>query len=140
MSNEFTKQFFNWLDDNDLKPKNIADDLSNSTQTISSWRSKGIPKGKEFACRAVMERQLHQKIEDVRHRLIHELNRDQFTRWNKAALREGKTIEDWAFEGLERIAREHLEKTVSNSLLHTLDEDREQIKKEAGPNAENKVS
>ena len=104
MTNEFTDTFFNWLDKNNLKPRNIAEDLGNSTQTISSWRSKGIPKGKEFACRAVMTRDM---IYGAQNQLVHELSREQFNRWNKAALAAGKTIEDWAFHGLEKLAREH---------------------------------
>lgn len=31
----------------------------------------------------------------------------QFNKWNRAALREGLTIEEWAFEGLEEMADQH---------------------------------
>jgi hypothetical protein len=105
MSDEFTQAFFSYVDRH-LSRKEVAEALGNSPKTISSWRSIGIPSGKVYACRHLIEahRQQTSKPSNV---LVMHPSYEQFQRWNRAALDAGQTIEDWAFEGLEDLAARH---------------------------------
>ena len=105
MNEDITKEFFLWADSNNISREQIAEATGNNPKTVSTWRSLGIPKGKRAACFMFMQ-QLRKPADEIRHRLVHEPTREQFTRWNKAALATGKTIEDWAFDGLEAMADE----------------------------------
>lgn len=107
MSMTFTDQFFQWADAHQVSREDIAAETGNSKQTISKWRSIGIPKGKEFGLRSFMERQYRSDTEEIRHKMVLEPNHAQFNRWNKASLAANKTIEDWAFEGLEKMAADY---------------------------------
>jgi hypothetical protein len=107
MSKKFTEEFFQWADAHQISREDIAQETGNSKQTISKWRSIGIPKGKEFGLRSFMERHLRTDTEEIRHRMLLEPTHAQFNRWNRAALAANKTIEDWAFEGLEEMATEY---------------------------------
>jgi hypothetical protein len=102
MSKKFTEEFFQWADAHQISREDIAQETGNSKQTISKWRSIGIPKGKEFGLRSFMERHLRTDTEEIRHRMLLEPTHAQFNRWNRAALAANKTIEDWAFEGPRR--------------------------------------
>ena len=53
---EFTNIFFGWAKDNKLSSQDIADELGSSRVVVSNWRSKLVPKGKEYACRAFMDK------------------------------------------------------------------------------------
>ena len=53
---DFTKEFFSWAEDNGLSSQDIADELGSSRVVVSNWRSKLVPKGKEYACRAFMDK------------------------------------------------------------------------------------
>ena len=107
MSTKFTEEFFQWADAHQVSRDDIAQETGNSKQTISNWKSNGIPKGKEFGLRSFMQRQLRSDTEDIRHRMILEPSRAQFNRWNKASLAANKTIEEWAFDGLEEMAADY---------------------------------
>tara|TARA_R110000851_G_scaffold93487_1_gene203722 strand:+ start:64 stop:459 length:396 start_codon:yes stop_codon:yes gene_type:complete len=52
----FTETFFSWAAENKLKSKDIAKELGKSQVIISNWRSKGVPKGAEYACNAYMDK------------------------------------------------------------------------------------
>lgn len=121
MKDNFTKEFFTFIDKN-MEREDVAKDLGNSTKTISTWKSIGIPKGKRFACQALMDKATEQnqaELDDIRNTLVMHPTHAQFTNWNKVALRSGQTIEDWAFEGLEQLAAEHFAQTSS---LHVANE------------------
>ncbi len=107
MTTDITVEFFTWLDASGLKPKDVADDLGNGWQTVSSWRSKGVPKGKQLACQAVMDKAREKMMEDLRGSMILHPTHKQFNAWNRAALAKGQTIEDWAFAGLEQMAADY---------------------------------
>lgn len=105
MNDNFTEQFFSWADANDIGRETIAQATGNTKETISKWRSIGIPKGKQLGCKLFMEQHTRAaEIEDLRGKMILRPTHDQFQRWNRAALLAGQTIEDWAFDGLERMA------------------------------------
>jgi len=105
MEDNFTEAFFTWADANDIGRDAIAEATGNSKQTISNWRSNGIPRGKQPACKYFMEQHTRAaEIEDLRGKMILRPTHEQFQRWNRAALMAGQTIEDWAFDGLERMA------------------------------------
>lgn len=107
MTTKFTEQFFQWAEAHGITREDIAAETGNSKQTVSKWRSIGIPKGKEFGLRSFMQRQLRSDVESIRAKMVLHPTHEQFTRWNKAALHARKTIEDWAFEGLEEMADEY---------------------------------
>jgi len=107
MEDNFTEAFFAWADANDIGRDAIAEATGNHPKTVSTWRSIGIPRGKQPACKFFMEQHTRAaEIEDLRGKMILRPTHDQFQRWNRAALQDGKTIEDWAFDGLERMAAE----------------------------------
>ena len=109
MQESFTSVFFLWTKENAISKEDIADALNKGSQTISNWKSAGIPKGQKFACQAFMDQhERDKKMEKVKNSLVFTPSHTQFLRWNKAALQEGKTIEEWAFDGLEQIADELL--------------------------------
>lgn len=107
MKDTFTAQFFLWADANNIGREHIAKATGNSKQTVSNWKSVGIPKAKRLECQDMMNSSKQPELEEMRNRIVFELERGQFTRWNQAALDAGKTIEDWAFEGLEQMAIDH---------------------------------
>jgi hypothetical protein len=90
MSKKFTEEFFQWADAHQISREDIAQETGNSKQTISKWRSIGIPKGKEFGLRSFMERHLRTDTEEIRHRMLLEPTHAQFNRWNRAALAANK--------------------------------------------------
>lgn len=55
MTKEFTTKFFSWAKENNHDYKSIAKLLDNKAPTIKNWNSIGIPKGKQFACQAIMD-------------------------------------------------------------------------------------
>jgi transcriptional regulator with XRE-family HTH domain len=114
MSTKFTEEFFQWADIHGITREDIAQETGNSKQTISKWRSIGIPRGKEFGLRSYMQRQLRRDTEEIRYKIALEPTRLQFNRWNSAALAERKTIEDWAFDGLEDMAAEYYAQAAEN--------------------------
>lgn len=115
MQESFTSVFFLWSKENSISKEDIADALNKGSQTISNWKSAGIPKGQKFACQAFMaQHERDKKMEEIQNCLVFNPSQAQFLRWNNAALKEGKTIEDWAFDGLEQIADELL---APNELL-----------------------
>lgn len=108
MEDTFTEHFFAWADAQGISRDAIADATGNNPKTVSTWRSIGIPRGKQTACQFFMEQHTRAaQLEELRGKMLLRPTHEQFNRWNRAALREGKTIEDWAFEGLERMAEEY---------------------------------
>ena len=53
---DFTKEFFQWASKQGLSSQDIANELGSSRVVVSNWRSKSLPKGKEYACRAFMDK------------------------------------------------------------------------------------
>ena len=55
-TNHFTEFFFNWAANEGFSSQDIADELGKSRVVVSNWRSKGVPKGHFYACRAYIEK------------------------------------------------------------------------------------
>jgi hypothetical protein len=113
MNDQFTDTFFTWADNHRVTRDQIADATGNSKQTISNWRSNGIPKGKQLGCQSLID-QHHQQTHapQTGNSLNFMPTHAQFKRWNQAALEKGQLIEDWAFEGLEQLADKHFSKQL----------------------------
>lgn len=107
MSNNFTDIFFTWSCSNGITRDQIAKATGNSPKTISTWRSIGIPKGKQLCCQSLIDQHKLQVFQELRNSIQLQPTHAQFKRWNQAALDNGKLIEDWAFEGLEELANHH---------------------------------
>jgi len=97
-----------WLDNKDLSNEWLADKCGVKLSTVSSWRSnRPIPSKAKVIIESLMREDHDRKIEDIRNSLTMRPTRQQFNNWNQASLEVGKTIEDWALEGLDRMAAEH---------------------------------
>ena len=107
MSDKFTETFFAWATGNGISREQIAESTGNSKQTISNWRSNGIPQGKQLGCQSLIDQHNLAAYKEIRHSIPLQPSHAQFRRWNQAALKRGKLIEDWAFEGLDLLADEH---------------------------------
>ena len=107
MSDKFTETFFAWAATNGIDRNQIAEATGNSAQTISKWRSIGIPKGKQLGCQSLIDQHKLDAYKEIRHSIPLQPSHAQFRRWNQAALDQGKLIEDWAFNGLDLLADEH---------------------------------
>ncbi len=93
-----------WMDRMKLKGPQVAQQLGISLQTLHNWRSAGIPPRKRTQVARLMAD--WDKIESSLNTLQIRASAEQFTRWNWAALNQGKLIEEWAREGLDEFARE----------------------------------
>lgn len=76
------------------------------------YRSPLLQKSLSNAITNEEDRQSQKSIELQSQRITVECSREQFRKWNKAALVCGLLIEDWAIESLDKMAEE-LEKTSS---------------------------
>jgi len=107
MKDDFTGNFFKWADKNSIHKDYIASFLDKGIQTISNWKSSGIPKSQQLACQALMDRHESEKMqEEIKNVIVLKPSYEQFQAWNKASLEENKTIEQWAFDSLEKVAEE----------------------------------
>lgn len=118
MSDEFTQAFFSYVDRH-LSRNEVAEALGNSPKTISSWRSIGIPSGKVYACKHLIESH-RQRTTEPTNIIVMRPSYEQFQSWNRAALESGQTIEDWAFDGLEAMAAEHFRNRHKESRPYAL--------------------
>lgn len=137
MNDEFTNRFFCWYLSDEVNKSKVAKELKNSETTIGKWRSRGVPTGKILACQSLMDKSHQKQMEELRNNLILRPTYDQFKRWNKKALDEGKIIEDWALEGLEKMADDYFE---SLPLVAEEDETGEYNKQPVNPAIENQNS
>jgi len=114
--NERENKFKDWMDQRGLTSKAVASALHVEEQTIRHWRSLGVPNRRLPHVKKFMEEWdaaiPQSEIEKLREQaIILHTSREQFRAWNLAALEEGKLIEDWAIQGLERLARNQQNKT-----------------------------
>ena len=109
MSDQFTEDFFTWMANSSLSPKDIAEKTGNRSGTVANWRSEGIPKGKRFACEALMNEHLSKKVAEMQEGnavIPLKISSEQFRAWSLAAIR-GETpqiVEDWAIAALDELA------------------------------------
>ena len=103
-------EFREWMDARGLKADDVAAKFDVSPQTISHWRSQGVPDRRLAHVRYIMNSwegapRSAPAAAGMQTLVIHP-TRDQFRNWNTAALRQGLLIEQWAIEGLDRMAGE----------------------------------
>ena len=109
MKDDLTKDFFSWLDASDVSIDSLATSIDNSTQTISTWRSRGIPKGKRFACEAFMKEELTRQAaeaKEVEAVIPVKVSRERFRNYNEAARTADLLMEDWMITALDKAASE----------------------------------
>lgn len=98
-----------WMSFHKLTLEQAAEMFGVEKQTVANWRSAGVPVRRAPHVRAVMDKYpMHGggTAQLLNQPLLIQASRDQFRRWNAAAVREGKLIEDWAIEGLDQLAAE----------------------------------
>lgn len=109
MSN-YTKDFREWMDRNNLTSESLAPLINRSKGTIENWRSQRVPDRARTELTAFMERYDAEKAAEAAKELVDVINLEvtpeQFDSWNKAALEEGLIIREWAIKGLDEMAQE----------------------------------
>ena len=53
---DFTELFFSWAKCQELNSNDIANELGKAQAVVSNWRSRGVPKGHQYACQAYMDK------------------------------------------------------------------------------------
>jgi len=105
----FSQKFRDWMDAHRLRAEDVAKALHLSEQTVRNWRSVGIPPRKRSAVEEFMQNyqsRLDARLAELRiQTIVIETTREEFRQWNAAALAEGKLIEDWIKDGLNRLAQ-----------------------------------
>ena len=108
MEESFSALFFSWMESNNFSARDVATSLNKKAQTVFNWRTKGVPKSQVFACQSLMDKkEQEKKTESVKNTLVLHPTYAQFSRWNRAALESGMTIENWAFNGMEMMADQY---------------------------------
>jgi hypothetical protein len=110
-----------------LKAKDVCGPLKVGEQTIYNWSNIGIPKRRWSDVEELMANWRDDASAapppGLDQPLIITPRRDQFRAWNRAALAEGMLVEDWAIEGLDRLAAEHFDRQESKSRYPTAAEE-----------------
>jgi len=97
------------MDGQKMKAAEVADALFVTEQSVRNWRSAGIPRRRQPQIADWMAEidaaAKGSPIDYLRARpLIVEAGLEEFRAWESAALREGKTLTEWARTGLSAMA------------------------------------
>lgn len=99
------KTLSEWMDSNQVGLEEASNLFGKTVGTLRNWRSSGVPASQQAWVRNQMadwEKKQNRPLPD---RLTLELESpEQFDDWNRAALRSGKILRDWAMEVLEKAA------------------------------------
>lgn len=104
---DLTEVFTEWMDRKGLRPDELADRFGVERQTIANWRSAGVPKRRTAHVLSVMASwpdapgPSGPNIQP----LLLQATIDQFDRWNRAALSEGKIVREWIIESLDKMSK-----------------------------------
>lgn len=100
--------FKTWMDERGLSAEEAGKALGVSAQTVKNWRSVGVPERRQAHVKFFMSTWSTAPASGTQTQqpLVIHATREQFRRWNKAAVLQDKLIEDWATEGLDELARE----------------------------------
>lgn len=109
---DLSTTFRQWMDDEKLTAADVAHHLSVSEQTIHNWRSAGIPPRRQPHVRAFMAKHHTRREKPFGNSITVHITDTQFDSWNRAAMREQKTILEWAVQGLDELAAEHEQTTL----------------------------
>lgn len=107
---EFSLKFRRWMDGHKLKAADVAGALFVTEQSVRNWRSAGIPPRRQPQVAdwmaGVDAAAQGPSFDLLRNRpLVVEADPGEFHAWEHAALREGKTLTEWARSGLTEMAR-----------------------------------
>lgn len=94
------------MDSTRLRADQVAERLNVSAQTIRNWRSAGIPPRRASHVEKLIREWESNPLSHIGPRLTIRATEEQITRWNIASMNEQKTIEAWAVDGLEKLARQ----------------------------------
>lgn len=108
---EFSLKFRRWMDGHKMRAAEVADALFVTEQSVRNWRSAGIPRRRQPQIADWMAEidaaAQGSPVDYLRARpLIVEAGLEEFRTWESAALRNGKTLTEWARSGLTEMARE----------------------------------
>ena len=112
--NQITREFFDWLDESGLKPADVAETLHNTASTVSTWRSKGIPKAKQQLCLMLVNQAHSKSVNEPRVSFSLRPTYDEFKLWNKASLASGMIVEEWAEMVMNLAAEQAFNKQQKN--------------------------
>lgn len=103
--------FREWMDARGLKAEDVAEKFEVSPQTISHWRSQGVPDRRQSQVRYIMncwQDTAAPADAPMLQTLIVHPTVAQFRNWNIAAISQQppQLIEEWALAGLDQIAAE----------------------------------
>lgn len=105
---KYSEDFKTWMDERGLTAETIAPLIQKEEGTIRNWRSRGVP-GRESVrshVSAFMENYDLAKIDDAPlNALTLHLSQSQFDDWNRAAMKKGLIMREWAIEGLDSLAK-----------------------------------
>jgi hypothetical protein len=107
---EFSLKFRRWMDGHQMKAADVADALFVTEQSVRNWRSAGIPPRRQPQVAdwmaGVDAAAQGPSFNPLRTRpFVVEADPGEFHTWEIAALREGKTLTEWARSGLTEMAR-----------------------------------
>lgn len=106
---DFSLKFRSWMDGHKMRAAEVADALFVTEQSVRNWRSAGIPPRRQPQIAdwmAEVDAAAHGSLADyLRVRpLIVEAGLEEFHIWERAALRNGQTLTEWARSGLTAMA------------------------------------
>lgn len=106
-----TNEFRDWMDARGLKAEDVASKFEVSPQTISHWRSQGVPDRRQSQVRYIMscwQAATAEPSPALRQTLIVQPTVEQFRAWNVAAISQQppQLLEEWALAGLDKLAAE----------------------------------
>jgi hypothetical protein len=106
---DFSLKFRQWMDGRKMRAAEVADALFVTEQSVRNWRSAGIPPRRQPQVADWMA-----EVDAAAHGspagylrvrpLIVEAGLEEFRSWERAALRNGQTLTEWARSGLTAMA------------------------------------
>lgn len=93
-----------WMDERKLRAADVAERLGVSQQTIHNWRSQGVPPRRQNHVRKILGEWDKTQLMDAKSPIPVRATAEQFDRWNRASMAKYQTIEEWAVDGLEKMA------------------------------------
>lgn len=109
-------ELIQWMHEKGYSNEWIADKCGVKLSTVNSWRSnRPIPAKAVVILQALKdaENKESEPSKSLPFQLYFQPDHSQFSRWSKAALKAGMTLEDWAFSTLEEECAKY-EKEISN--------------------------
>jgi len=113
------ESFKSWMDKTGVSLASAADLFGKTIGTIRNWRSAGVPETQKEWVRKQMRSYEMEERANLPERLTLTPSSDQFDQWNRAALREGKIVREWAMDAHDEAAEEDGTPKLYNSINRT---------------------